>query len=198
MHIHLHNPCINAYINGSICMRVGDKNHDILSSYKSVSFLQFLKEDFSKTMDGALSLQWLFSTHKRLFVSFNVSRNSLHVSKQAKAKTSGASQLFIKDLKEEFVKDYVFPCLRAGAVYERKYLLGTSMARPIIAKVIICTCSSKHMIWCIDDIWFIFMKLFNNYLLSTLNSIIGRNFCLTDRFCLDHCVVFIYLHISVA
>ena len=63
-------------------MRVGDKNHDILSSYKSVSFLQFLKEDFSKTMDGALSLQWLFSTHKRLFVSFNVSRNSLHLPKQ--------------------------------------------------------------------------------------------------------------------
>ncbi|MCO5601783.1 hypothetical protein L7F22_055908 [Adiantum nelumboides] len=54
---------------------------------------------------------------------------------EAKAKASGASQLFIKDLKEEFVRDYVFPCLRAGAVYERKYLLGTSMARPVIAKV---------------------------------------------------------------
>nr|PNR43432.1 hypothetical protein PHYPA_015813 [Physcomitrium patens] len=53
---------------------------------------------------------------------------------EAKAKASGASQLFIVDLKEEFVKDYIFPCLRAGAVYERKYLLGTSMARPIIAK----------------------------------------------------------------
>ncbi|EFJ34388.1 hypothetical protein SELMODRAFT_405683 [Selaginella moellendorffii] len=49
---------------------------------------------------------------------------------EAKAKASGASQLIIKDLKEEFVKDFIFPCLRAGAVYERKYLLGTSMARP--------------------------------------------------------------------
>lgn len=56
---------------------------------------------------------------------------------ERKAKASGASQLVVKDLKEEFVKDYIFPCLRAGAVYERKYLLGTSMARPVIAKVIL-------------------------------------------------------------
>lgn len=54
---------------------------------------------------------------------------------EAKAKASGASELFIADLREEFVRDYIYPCLRAGAVYERKYLLGTSMARPIIAKV---------------------------------------------------------------
>ncbi|CAI0446398.1 unnamed protein product [Linum tenue] len=54
---------------------------------------------------------------------------------EQKAKASGACQLVVKDLKEEFVQDYIFPCLRAGAVYERKYLLGTSMARPVIAKV---------------------------------------------------------------
>lgn len=52
-----------------------------------------------------------------------------------KARASGATDLKIADLKEEFVKDFIYPCLRAGAVYERKYLLGTSMARPIIAKV---------------------------------------------------------------
>ncbi|KAJ0049019.1 hypothetical protein Pint_15699 [Pistacia integerrima] len=55
---------------------------------------------------------------------------------EEKAKASGACQLVVKDLKEEFVRDYIFPCLRAGAIYERKYLLGTSMARPVIAKVI--------------------------------------------------------------
>ncbi|KAM2286586.1 hypothetical protein ACFX1S_039034 [Malus domestica] len=55
---------------------------------------------------------------------------------EKKAKASGASQLVVQDLKEEFVKDYIFPCLRAGAIYERKYLLGTSMARPLIAKLI--------------------------------------------------------------
>ncbi|GJX41372.1 argininosuccinate synthase, chloroplastic [Tanacetum coccineum] len=56
---------------------------------------------------------------------------------EAKAKASGACQLVVKDLTEEFVKDYVYPCLRAGAVYERKYLLGTSMARPVIAKAMV-------------------------------------------------------------
>ncbi|KAF9613377.1 hypothetical protein IFM89_007455 [Coptis chinensis] len=56
---------------------------------------------------------------------------------EAKAKASGASQLVVKDLKEEFVSEYIYPCLRAGAVYERKYLLGTSMARPVIAKAMV-------------------------------------------------------------
>lgn len=56
---------------------------------------------------------------------------------EAKAKASGASALYVKDLREEFVRDYVFPCLRAGAIYERKYLLGTSMARPLIAKAMV-------------------------------------------------------------
>ncbi|KAF4364614.1 hypothetical protein F8388_015305 [Cannabis sativa] len=56
---------------------------------------------------------------------------------EAKAKASGACQLVVKDLREEFVKDYIFPCLRAGAIYERKYLLGTSMARPVIAKAMV-------------------------------------------------------------
>ncbi|KAH9619162.1 hypothetical protein KSS87_003280 [Heliosperma pusillum] len=56
---------------------------------------------------------------------------------EAKAKASGACQLVVKDLKEEFVKDFIYPCLRAGAVYERKYLLGTSMARPVIAKAMV-------------------------------------------------------------
>ncbi|CAM8915933.1 unnamed protein product [Rhodiola kirilowii] len=56
---------------------------------------------------------------------------------EKKAKASGASQLVVKDLREEFVSDFIFPCLRAGAVYERKYLLGTSMARPVIAKAMV-------------------------------------------------------------
>ena len=51
-----------------------------------------------------------------------------------KALASGADECFVEDLREEFVRDYVFPTLRAGAIYNRKYLLGTSMARPLIAK----------------------------------------------------------------
>ena len=51
-----------------------------------------------------------------------------------KALASGAEECYIEDLREEFVRDYIFPTLRAGAVYNRKYLLGTAMARPLIAK----------------------------------------------------------------
>jgi argininosuccinate synthase len=53
---------------------------------------------------------------------------------EEKALASGASKIYIEDLREEFVKDYIFPTLKAGAVYEREYLLGTSFARPLIAK----------------------------------------------------------------
>ena len=53
---------------------------------------------------------------------------------EKKATASGASQLIIHDLKEEFARDYLFRLLRSGAIYERKYLLGTSIARPLIAK----------------------------------------------------------------
>jgi argininosuccinate synthase len=53
---------------------------------------------------------------------------------EEKALKSGASQLVIRDLREEFAEEYIFPVLKAGALYERKYLLGTSMARPLIAK----------------------------------------------------------------
>jgi argininosuccinate synthase len=53
---------------------------------------------------------------------------------EEKAIASGASQFVMHDMKEEFVEDYIFPTLKAGAVYERKYLLGTSMARPLISK----------------------------------------------------------------
>nr|AGT02532.1 argininosuccinate synthase [Herpetomonas muscarum] len=53
---------------------------------------------------------------------------------EEKAKKSGASKLYLLDLREEYVKEYVFPTLKAGALYEGKYLLGTSHARPVIAK----------------------------------------------------------------
>ena len=53
---------------------------------------------------------------------------------EEKAKASGASKIYIRDLRDEFLNEYVFPTLKAGAVYEREYLLGTSFARPLIAK----------------------------------------------------------------
>ena len=53
---------------------------------------------------------------------------------EEKAKKTGASKLYIEDLRQEFVEEYIFPTIKAGAVYENQYLLGTSFARPIIAK----------------------------------------------------------------
>lgn len=76
-----------------------------------------------------------FSTSKYACYGFEMKGIKELDGLEEKAKASGASQLVVKDLTEEFVKDYIFPCLRAGAIYERKYLLGTSMARPVIAKV---------------------------------------------------------------
>ncbi|MEX2301664.1 MAG: argininosuccinate synthase [Bryobacterales bacterium] len=53
---------------------------------------------------------------------------------EEKARKSGASEVFVEDMREEFVRDYVWPMVRSGAVYEHKYLLGTSIARPLLAK----------------------------------------------------------------
>ena len=56
---------------------------------------------------------------------------------EQKAKQSGASKCIVKDLREEFVKDYVFEAMKTGAIYEGEYLLGTAIARPIIAKAMV-------------------------------------------------------------
>ena len=57
--------------------------------------------------------------------------------REERAKLSGASKLYIEDIVDEFCDDYIMPCVEAGAVYEHKYLLGTSMARPVIAKKLV-------------------------------------------------------------
>ena len=56
---------------------------------------------------------------------------------EERAKLSGASKLYIENIIDEFCDDYIVPCVKAGAVYENKYLLGTSMARPVIAKKLV-------------------------------------------------------------
>ncbi len=56
---------------------------------------------------------------------------------EERSQRAGASKIYIKDLKQEFVDDYIFPTLKAGAIYEGKYLLGTSFARPLIAKYLV-------------------------------------------------------------
>ncbi|XP_078447482.1 arginosuccinate synthase family isoform X2 [Wolffia australiana] len=95
---------------------------------------------YSGGLDTSVIVPWLKENYGCEVVCFtaDVGQGDMELEGlEAKAKASGASQLVVKDLKEEFVRDFIFPCLRAGAVYERKYLLGTSMARPVIAKAMV-------------------------------------------------------------
>ncbi|XP_022923631.1 argininosuccinate synthase, chloroplastic-like [Cucurbita moschata] len=95
---------------------------------------------YSGGLDTSVIVPWLRENYGCEVVCFtaDVGQGVMELEGlEKKARASGACQLVVKDLKEEFVRDYIFPCLRAGAVYERKYLLGTSMARPVIAKAMV-------------------------------------------------------------
>jgi argininosuccinate synthase len=91
---------------------------------------------YSGGLDTSVIVPWLKENYGCEVVCFtaDVGQGEETDGLEAKALNSGASKLIISDLREEFARDYIFPTLRAGAVYERKYLLGTSMARPLIAK----------------------------------------------------------------
>jgi len=91
---------------------------------------------YSGGLDTSVIVPWLKENYGCEVVCFcaDVGQAEELDGLEEKALASGASQLIIRDLKDEFVEDYIFPTMKAGAIYERKYLLGTSMARPLIAK----------------------------------------------------------------
>ncbi|NLP26798.1 MAG: argininosuccinate synthase [Clostridiales bacterium] len=92
---------------------------------------------YSGGLDTSIIIPWLKENYNNcevVAVSGDVGQGTELDGLEEKAIKTGASKLYIEDLKEEFINDYVFPTLKAGAVYENKYLLGTSFARPIIAK----------------------------------------------------------------
>lgn len=91
---------------------------------------------YSGGLDTSVIVPWLKENYGCEVVCFcaDVGQAEELDGLEAKAIASGASQLIIHDMREELVEDFIFPTLKAGAIYERKYLLGTSMARPIIAK----------------------------------------------------------------
>ncbi len=91
---------------------------------------------YSGGLDTSVIVPWLKENYGCEVVCFtaDVGQGDEMEGLEAKALASGASQLVIRDLREEFAGDYLFRMLRSGAVYERKYLLGTSIARPLIAK----------------------------------------------------------------
>ncbi len=91
---------------------------------------------YSGGLDTSIIIHWLKENYGCKVVAFvaDIGQGSEVKPLRAKALKSGAEAVYIKDLKEEFARDFVFPMLRAGAVYEGTYLLGTSIARPLIAK----------------------------------------------------------------
>jgi argininosuccinate synthase len=91
---------------------------------------------YSGGLDTSCIIPWLKEHYdcEVIAVAANVGQPDDLSGIEAKALASGASKAYVIDAREEFLKEYAFPTLRAGAIYERKYLLGTSMARPLIAK----------------------------------------------------------------
>lgn len=91
---------------------------------------------YSGGLDTSIILKWLIETYDCEVVAYVADLGQGEELEEARKKglATGASQVIVDDLKEEFVRDYVFPAFRAGAIYETQYLLGTSLARPVIAK----------------------------------------------------------------
>ncbi len=91
---------------------------------------------FSGGLDTSVILKWLQDTYQCQIVTFtaDIGQGEEVEPARAKAKQLGVKEIFIEDLREEFVRDFVFPMFRANTVYEGEYLLGTSIARPLIAK----------------------------------------------------------------
>jgi len=92
---------------------------------------------YSGGLDTSVIMKWLIETYGCEVIAFSADIGQGHVEIDGirkKAFATGAKRVYIKDLREEFVTDFVFPMLRASSVYEGTYLLGTSIARPLIAK----------------------------------------------------------------
>jgi len=91
---------------------------------------------YSGGLDTSVILKWLQDVYRCEVVTFtaDIGQGEELAPARKKAKLLGVKQIFVEDLREEFVRDFVFPMFRANAVYEGEYLLGTSIARPLIAK----------------------------------------------------------------
>jgi argininosuccinate synthase len=91
---------------------------------------------YSGGLDTSVILRWLQEEYRCEVVTFtaDIGQGEELEPARKKAKMAGVKQIFIEDLREEFVREFVFPMFRANAVYEGEYLLGTSIARPLIAK----------------------------------------------------------------
>ncbi len=91
---------------------------------------------YSGGLDTSVLLSWIKENYQAEMIAFcaNIGQEEELKGLERKAKRTGASRVYIVDLQEEFARDFIFPMIQAGAVYENQYFLGTSIARPLIAK----------------------------------------------------------------
>ena len=91
---------------------------------------------YSGGLDTSVLLSWIKETYNAEMIAFcaDIGQEEELKGLDKKAKRTGASKVYIDDLQEEFARDFIFPMIRAGAIYEGQYFLGTSIARPLIAK----------------------------------------------------------------
>jgi argininosuccinate synthase len=91
---------------------------------------------YSGGLDTSVLLSWIGETYQAEMIAFcaNIGQEDELRGLEAKAKKTGAAKVYIDDLREEFARDFIFPMIQASAIYEGQYFLGTSIARPLIAK----------------------------------------------------------------
>ena len=91
---------------------------------------------YSGGLDTSALVSWLKEKHQAKIIAFcaNIGQEEELEGLEKKARATGAEKVYINDLREEFARDFIFPMMQAGAIYEGQYLLGTSIARPLIAK----------------------------------------------------------------
>jgi argininosuccinate synthase len=101
---------------------------------------------YSGGLDTSVILKWLEQTYQCEVVTFtaDLGQGEEVEPARAKAQAMGIKEIYIEDLREEFVRDYVFPMFRANTIYEGEYLLGTSIARPLIAKRLIAIANKTN------------------------------------------------------
>src|SRR4029077_1200045 len=91
---------------------------------------------YSGGLDTSVLLSWIKEKYNAEIIAFcaNIGQEEELMGLKKKARNTGASKIYIDDLQEEFARDFIFPMIQAGAIYESQYFLGTSIARPLIAK----------------------------------------------------------------
>jgi argininosuccinate synthase len=117
----------------------GVTTHSIFQQELSMSSIKKVVLAYSGGLDTSVIVKWLQETYNCEVVTFtaDIGQGEEVEPARAKAQALGVKQIYIDDLREEFVRDFVFPMFRANTIYEGEYLLGTSIARPLIAKRLI-------------------------------------------------------------